>query len=161
MVFSLSATNRLNSKTNAGKLAFKAAKETAEEVAKKSIKNLVVDGLESAGKASAKIANATGYTKGKNIIKGYQQAILGDKLGTFTNTTGGTFTVNGLSSTGLNLESISINVPYYFSNYFSASTSLAGVGAIFAPSTVSTAASSGILYLARINWPSSRSQFSN
>jgi len=75
-----------------GKLAFKAAKETAEEAGKallkKGVKNNFDDALKGIGGVSAKIGQATGYTKGKNVIKSYQQAILGDKLGTFTNTTG-------------------------------------------------------------------------
>ena len=40
------------------------------------------------GSVSQKIGNATGYTKGKDVIKSFQRGILGDKLGTFTNTTG-------------------------------------------------------------------------
>ena len=75
-----------------GKLAFKAAKETAEEAGKallkKGIKSNLDDGLKGIGGLSEKIGQATGYTKGKNVIKSYQQAILGEKLGTFTNTTG-------------------------------------------------------------------------
>ena len=74
------------------KLAFKAGKEVAEEAAKatikKGIKSSLDDGLKAIGGVSEKIGQATGYTKGKNVIKSYQQAILGDKLGTFTNTTG-------------------------------------------------------------------------
>jgi hypothetical protein len=74
------------------KLAFKAGKEVAEETAKaalkKGIKSSLDDGLKAIGGISEKIGQATGYTKGKNVIKSYQQAILGDKLGTFTNTTG-------------------------------------------------------------------------
>jgi len=74
------------------KLGLKAGKELAEETAKaalkKGIKNTVDEGLSTMGSLTEKIGRATGYTKGKNVIKSYQQAILGDKLGTFTNTTG-------------------------------------------------------------------------
>jgi hypothetical protein len=74
------------------KLAFKAGKELTEEAAKatikKGIKNSLDDGLKAVGSTFEKVGQATGYTKGKNVIKSYQQAILGDKLGTFTNTTG-------------------------------------------------------------------------
>ena len=74
------------------KLAFKAGKEVAEEAAKatikKGIKSNLDDGLKAIGSASQKLGQATGYTKGKNVIKSYQQAVLGDKLGTFTNTAG-------------------------------------------------------------------------
>ena len=75
-----------------GKLALKAGKEVAEEAAKATlrsgIKSSLDDGLKAMGSVSQKLGNATGYTKGKNVIKSYQQAILGDKLGTFANTTG-------------------------------------------------------------------------
>lgn len=74
------------------KLAFKAGKEVAEETAKatlrKGLKSSLDDGLKAIGSTADKIGKATGYTKGKNVIKSYQQSILGDKLGTFTNTTG-------------------------------------------------------------------------
>lgn len=71
-----------------GKLAVKAAKETAEEALKKGIKSSLDEGLSAVNSASKKIGDVTGYTKGKNVIKSYQQSILGDKLGTFANTTG-------------------------------------------------------------------------
>lgn len=74
------------------KLGFKAAKEVGEEAAKaalkKGLKSTLDDGLKAMGSAAQKIGNATGYTKGKNVIKSYQTAILGKNLGTFTNTTG-------------------------------------------------------------------------
>ena len=74
------------------KLGLKAAKEVGEEAAKaalkKGLKSTLDDGLKAIGSTAQKIGNATGYTKGKNVIKSYQTGILGEKLGTFTNTTG-------------------------------------------------------------------------
>ena len=70
------------------KLGLKAAKEVGEETIKKGLKSTLDEGLKAIGSTAQKIGNATGYTKGKNVIKSYQTGILGEKLGTFTNTTG-------------------------------------------------------------------------